>query len=823
MLLNQQHSCRQSGYSLLQIAIALIVVGVLLAAFSGTYKLYKTNVVADSTQKNLDNVIVALRKYKEQHGRYPCPSSLTASRINQPTLYGTEIASCDITLAPVPVGRCRQGVCIEAAHPTKRPGGFPESLRRVIVGGVPFRALQIAEDKTYDGFGSRIVYAISQNATIEGNTESLGMINIVDEKNRELVSPPFSALFALISPGENKHGAYSKDGVLVKQCAQRSGRDFANCNTGFTTGRGAQRGLSQYTVAQEVSVPGRDYYDDQIAYFSQSAPESWVRDSNPLFRENIHTTSPNGSVIVGSDAVASTDIVMSVIAPLGTDAMRIFGSDGTLNSTLFTDTICDENGANCFPLSRLTGNKDDLTPGGMYCETPGEYMVGIAFNATNDVGNKRGAICAPISKVCPPESPVMVGIVKAGPNRGDLICEPEVGPRCPEAQFTLCPGSIKNIEADPPNYGPKRVTVEEGADGQKTGWRPNPNAEPPKDPHAGECYNEAYICSGGTWSVRDTRGTCEFEPRPPREQTAPCSDVLFPGFGWTGTATRTVEVTCDGSKNPSPWDVSNCRCAADTKETEAECPDGKGGNAKTIIESVCSPEGTKGSGDAYYDSPAAPGNCLSGPGCIPDTDILFPGIRRSEDTSECTCTNQTRWEFANCPSGTIRSPDPIPARFTDPPANWPGAPKKGQYRKVTVDPETCAETPDPYNRSNCVCDTAEYIVDLGPAVCGSCKEPSKETFDYDGKRLTRGHIYEVRQNVIGDDGSCNPTSKQIDDTGLCVNADFIWKKKADRGGDGTGNQIIGENCVCGEDTTDSCSPRPNSGNEMFNCSCESAN
>ena len=69
---------RESGYSLLQMAIALLVAGVIGGSLLSGYALYEKRLAIQTTEDNVKLAINALQKFKQLNGRLPCPASLGA-------------------------------------------------------------------------------------------------------------------------------------------------------------------------------------------------------------------------------------------------------------------------------------------------------------------------------------------------------------------------------------------------------------------------------------------------------------------------------------------------------------------------------------------------------------------------------------------------------------------------------------------------------------------------------------------------------------------------------------------------------------------------
>ncbi|MBI1216075.1 MAG: hypothetical protein GC185_09695 [Alphaproteobacteria bacterium] len=101
------------GYSLVEMAIVIGVVGLLTAGFFSVYNVYVKTQQRQTTDNNSSAVTSALTNYLIQNGHYPCPARSDAKRSDAD--YGVE-TECDSTKPGYPalaVGTCANGLCEE--------------------------------------------------------------------------------------------------------------------------------------------------------------------------------------------------------------------------------------------------------------------------------------------------------------------------------------------------------------------------------------------------------------------------------------------------------------------------------------------------------------------------------------------------------------------------------------------------------------------------------------------------------------------------------------------------------------------------------------
>lgn len=92
--------------------------------------------------------------------------------------------------------------------------------RQVHIGGIPTRTLNIDDKYIVDAYGSRITYAITADYALPNApfNEDRGAIAIKDANGNDLTSTHANAIYAIILPGQDKRGAYSKNGSLLEAC-----------------------------------------------------------------------------------------------------------------------------------------------------------------------------------------------------------------------------------------------------------------------------------------------------------------------------------------------------------------------------------------------------------------------------------------------------------------------------------------------------------------------------------------------------------------------------------------------------------------------------
>lgn len=443
---------RAHGYTLLEIAIVLLVVGLLTASALGAYNIYVQAQAQKETQMHATLSSNALITFLSQYGRYPCPARLDADRSDPD--YGMETNCADTSIAS---GACANGVCIETSERTITPASGAPFNPRVRRGMLPFRQLNIPEDYAEDGYNARLEYAVTEQLAVVTTFEKThGGIAVIDGQSpaRSVVTPPATAHFMIISHGPDRRGAYTKYGRQTFACAG-AGLDIENCNT-------AADGRAIYRAAVASTSGGAEHFDDIVRYYSSIETPLWkVSDGSGL---NIHDlTKPGGVVGVGNPPAGSAYEVDGNMRAY--DDPGLPGTTGRVNAQRF----CDAAGGDCFWSEVIAG-----TYGPMQCP-PGEMVTGIANNAVQ---------CAPAPDVrCPP------GQVMRGVNADrTLDCVPLIS--CPALEVDIC----------------------NGTSAYTTRWLPTGRDGETATVTAGASMVDTYLCTGGAWQYQYDSGVCECVP-----------------------------------------------------------------------------------------------------------------------------------------------------------------------------------------------------------------------------------------------------------------------------------------------------------------------
>lgn len=512
---NRKKEYNQQGFTLIEMAVSMIIIGLLVAPLLVLYGKHQQELRLETTYNNVRNSVETLQAYKQKFGAYPCPASMTAARGN--AAYGRATACRADGGAPDPAilalnyGDCANGICVEE---TLRPvAELAGNDRRVFVGAFPFRDMQREEVESYDGYGRRLLYVVSYATTdtlaFDNKNGAIAVQSIAGEN---LSSSSGNVPFLVLSHGRTGVGAYEKYGGLNVACpAVGTTADAQNCTDGFQDGSGPTTSI--YVSSHQGHAAGANFFDDYMFYMAKDSDKLWRRvDANVGDIEDIQAVSL-GNVGIGMTQSESATVKLDVSSGLNesdprivNDAIAVFGTAGT-GGAIYANRVCDEDGGNCFDPALLIDNNALKCPTG--------YLAGIESGA---------AVCREVAMVCN-TGEVLVG---RNPN-GSLNCEAVPNPGCAAgATLNICgvaDYTLANDEAD--------------------GWSESVNE--------GDCRRGTVRCTSGTLSLTGVGGYCTDGP----SRSWGC------GWGYTGRVTQTL---C------GVRDYSACNCAGGTYRQSRWCP-----------------------------------------------------------------------------------------------------------------------------------------------------------------------------------------------------------------------------------------------------------
>lgn len=333
---------RQGGFSLIEVAIALIVLGLIMTPIIVLYNTQLKSSQLENTAGAASTSILAINQFFMSQGHYPCPASLITREGDAD--FGIE-GDCSnlasMTLCSDASWRTTTGIC-----------KTDDSADAVILGGIPFDALGMNPEETFDSWASKftygVTYAQTSAATFSGHTGALRIHSYYDHDNDASTPPivgdvtgslaPAADLpdFIVFSSGETGAGAYNAEGTLIAACpAAAAGYESENCdldNEFFLDVNPVDP-----RQGSRSDVAGVTFYDD-ITRIQINVPQAiWF--PHPVNAAHLITMSTR--VGVGTNTPTETLDVMG-------DGAN--GEDGFIqaNGSVKSDDLCNPDGTDCF-------------------------------------------------------------------------------------------------------------------------------------------------------------------------------------------------------------------------------------------------------------------------------------------------------------------------------------------------------------------------------------------------------------------------------------------------------------------------------------------
>ena len=223
---------RSNGFTLLELSIVLMLIGIILGGGLVTFSAYLQSSQFNATVKKMDDIEKALLNFTVANGRIPCPSDVTQTVGS--TIYGYEAGAGAGSTIGVGTGACTGIGMLPQANFSAANGQ--------VEGGVPTRALQLPDSYMYDGWGRLFSYAVDPTAT---KTNALPAhaggdwcgdpITVLDATG---AARSTGAIYVIVSHGANGHGAYTSGGATLSASSDNKNEQI-NChcdNNGVSQG-----------------------------------------------------------------------------------------------------------------------------------------------------------------------------------------------------------------------------------------------------------------------------------------------------------------------------------------------------------------------------------------------------------------------------------------------------------------------------------------------------------------------------------------------------------------------------------------------------------
>lgn len=359
------HNVTQSGFSLLEVAIVILMLGLIAVPLIQAFRAYQTARADDKTQESVANAAAALAEYFSINNEYPCPANPTLL----PTNNDNGLENC--TAAAGGPGFWPRSPANgfnfngNAGEPDRDGIGGVDQIFR---GALPFRTLGIPYEDSVDGFGSKLTYVVSASTTSwydaqpgalpSPTKETYGVIQVEIETGKNDVTfartfapaaqivndvngdnwPDTGLLGAIVfSHGPDRRGAFSNwGGFDAVACDGATNPDEENCD-----------GDAFFRSRNPSDVAGAEFFDDIVAARLWTYQGTWLQNGG------------QGSV----SPTAPTNLGIGV----GLPEERLHVAGNIRADNYHTTWVCDEASTDADPqcfFPSLIGGAGFTCPGG---------------------------------------------------------------------------------------------------------------------------------------------------------------------------------------------------------------------------------------------------------------------------------------------------------------------------------------------------------------------------------------------------------------------------------------------------------------------------
>jgi type II secretory pathway pseudopilin PulG len=365
----KRKSFSASGFTTIEVAIIMIIASLLVIPI---YSFMNRLSSVDLSEERTVVIRSGLAEHVRMFGHYPCPASLTAARGDVNYDVDTRVAVTDacpvgpgifsvpgtagnnVIIGAVPVRTLE--VAMDCGHFADRPiiglgidniaNVFRKNVRRVsdifdadtgAAGEDNNNSLHntncILPEHIHDEYGSKLIYAISQNATVPtfDVLNPNGQIRINDINNVQFTDN--DAVFILVSTGKDRKGAFDPDGNALAPCVATPGItefDLQNCDL-----------ADAIFVDALYSQSAAQFYDDFIDFsltgvMSEEDFWRWGNDpADPNRRNMLFNQIPGQTVraFVGESNVTNPLLTNNEVLVVRNGDMRVEGGQMNIRGT----------------------------------------------------------------------------------------------------------------------------------------------------------------------------------------------------------------------------------------------------------------------------------------------------------------------------------------------------------------------------------------------------------------------------------------------------------------------------------------------------------
>lgn len=272
------------AFSLIELSVAIVIISIMVSGLLSLATNSANNDKAKKTQDNIEKIYQAMGVYLLEKRSLslgdsyalPCPAAITSKKSSDAS-YGLAAGTT--------------GVCAD--------GSGVYNFNNLVYGMVPVRDLNLPSDIAEDGYGNKFGYLIQKEFTGDnfGVTSSNGVGIDVIRKNTSMLNPAKLAMFAIISYGPNKSGAFNANSnsqnPLSTDAAEKD--NHPTVNQTLDTAVFYNDGLTYTTkVVLRASASDATTVFDDVIFFKTR--DEMVKDFNALYTINCPAVSADTTI-----------------------------------------------------------------------------------------------------------------------------------------------------------------------------------------------------------------------------------------------------------------------------------------------------------------------------------------------------------------------------------------------------------------------------------------------------------------------------------------------------------------------------------------------
>lgn len=270
----------QSGFTLVEMAVVLLIIGILITPAISAYNLHIIKKKAERSEVAMTNAMSQVNDFLNYYGRYPCPAPMNAAPGDDG--YGRE--DCAATGMPE--------ISVETSGRTDITLADPA----ILVGSLPFKTLNLDEADSVDGYKGRLTYAVTRALTnADTYSSELGGITLLSRDAAgtgvSAVEIPDSVHFLVISHGAENGGAIDEMGNIIGGGCSGSVDETENCDYLDVTSDPV------FVTHQKMAD-----FDDDVRYAIGRAVTPWIYQTGS--NTNIHLRRAD-TVVVGQSGLTT--------------------------------------------------------------------------------------------------------------------------------------------------------------------------------------------------------------------------------------------------------------------------------------------------------------------------------------------------------------------------------------------------------------------------------------------------------------------------------------------------------------------------------------